>query len=119
MANTQNSISSLISQFLMLQKNSLEIINKLSEAATSTKPTVDLEQLNTDNTSTIASIPSWGYLLNRLNSLDNTVQTMAGLGSGVSNIRNADGSVSQIYKATPLMDPPAPSSVQVPASFST
>ena len=40
MSNTKNSFSSLIAQFLRLQKNSLEIINKLNDVATSSKDSV-------------------------------------------------------------------------------
>ena len=119
MANTKNSISSLIAQFLMLQKNSMEIINRLSDAATSTNDTVNIEQLNSDNTTSIISVPSWSYLLNRIKTLDNNIQSLAGLNSGTSTIRNADGSLAQIYQARPLMDPTAPTSVAVPSTFST
>lgn len=119
MANTKNSISSLITQFLMLQKNSMEIINRLSEAATTTKDTVNIEQLNSDNTTTTVSVPSWNYLLNRIKNLDNNVQALSGLGDGTSTIRNADGSLSQIYQVKPLMDPVAPTSIAVPSTFGT
>ena len=46
MASTQNSISSLVAQFLRLQKNSLEIINGLNEVATSTNENVQIEILD-------------------------------------------------------------------------
>jgi len=119
MAATKNSISSLIAQFLMLQKNSMEIINRLSDAATTTNDTVNIEQLNSDNTTSIISVPSWSYLLNRIKTLDNNVQSLAGLNNGTSNIRNADGSVSKIYQSKPLMDPIAPTALGVPSTFST
>lgn len=119
MANTKNSISSLLAQFLMLQKNSMEIINRLSDAATSTNDTVDIEQINSDNTTTIVSVPSWTYLLNRIKTLDSNIQNLAGLNDGTANIRNADGTVSKIYQAKPLMDPSAPASLSVPSSFNT
>ena len=45
MSGTQNSISSLVAQFLRLQKNSIEIINGLNEVATSTNDTVQIEML--------------------------------------------------------------------------
>jgi len=119
MANTTNSISSLIAQFLKLQQNSMEIINSLSNAATTTNDTVNIEQLNSDNTSSVISVPSWSYLLNRIKTLDTNVKTLAGLGNGISTIRNADGTVSQIYQAKPLIDPTAPTTLGVPSSFLT
>jgi len=49
MSNTKNSFSSLIAQFLRLQKNSLEIINKLNDVTTSSKDSVEIEFLMDDN----------------------------------------------------------------------
>ena len=49
MAGTQNSISSLVAQFLRLQRNSLEIINGLNEVAVSTNDTVTIEYLDENN----------------------------------------------------------------------
>ena len=46
MAGTQNTISSLVAQFLRLQRNSLEIINGLNEVAVSTNSTVSIEVLD-------------------------------------------------------------------------
>ena len=116
---TKNSISSLIAQFLMLQRNSMEIVNKLSDAASSTSPTINIDQLQSDNTVKTVSIPSFNYFINRMNNIDNNIQSLSGLSGGTSNIRNSDGSISQIYQATPLKDPSAPSSISVPSSFST
>ena len=119
MANTQNSISSLIAQFLRLQTNSLQIINSLADASTSTNSTVNIPQLNSDNSTSNVSVPSWGYMLNKITTLDNNIQTLAGLNNGTSNVRNPDGTVSQIILSKPLMDPPAPTSLAVPSNFST
>jgi hypothetical protein len=43
---TQNSISSLVAQFLRLQKNALEIINGLNQVATSTNDNVEIQLLD-------------------------------------------------------------------------
>ena len=48
MAGTKNSISSLLAQFLRLQRNSLEIINKLSTVTTSKEETVSVEFIDDD-----------------------------------------------------------------------
>jgi hypothetical protein len=66
MAGTKNSISSLLAQFLRLQKNSLEIINKLSNATTSKQDTVNVEFLDDNNVTSIIPIPSWGYIINEI-----------------------------------------------------
>ena len=117
MAGTKNSISSLLAQFIRLQQNSLEIINQLSNATTTKQDTVNVQFLKDDNTTSIVSIPSWGYILNEIKRMDLTIQTLSGLTDDSASIRNADGSVSVIYKSKPLVDPPAPSNLQVPSNF--
>ena len=54
---TQNSISSLVAQFLRLQKNALEIINGLNQVATSTNDTVEIQLLDEFGFPTTSSIP--------------------------------------------------------------
>lgn len=117
MAGTKNSISSLLAQFLRLQKNSLEIINKLSNATTSKQDTVNVEFLDDNNATSVISIPSWGYIINEIKRLDSNIKTLTGLDDGNANVRNADGTVSRIYQSKPLTDPIAPSTLQVPANF--
>jgi len=117
MAGTKNSISSLLAQFLRLQKNSLEIINKLSNATTSKQDTVNVEFLDDNNVTSIVSIPSWGYIINEIKRLDSNIKTLTGLDDGNANVRNADGTVSRIYQSKPLTDPIAPSTLQVPSNF--
>ena len=117
MSNTKNSFSSLIAQFLRLQKNSLEIINKLNDVATSSKDSVEIEFLLDDNTSENIQIPSYGFLKSEINRLDQNVLALSGLEDNTANIRKSDGTVAKIYQATVLKDPSSPSSLQVPATF--
>ncbi len=117
MAGTKNSISSLLAQFLRLQKNSLEIINKLSNATTSKEDIVSVEFIDENNNASTISIPSWGYIINEIKRLDSNIKRLSGLEDGDANVRNADGTVSRIYEAKPLIDPTAPANLQVPSNF--
>ena len=117
MSNTKNSFSSLIAQFLRLQKNSLEIINKLSDVTTSTKDSVEIEFLMDDNTSENIQIPSFGYLKTEINRLDQNIKALSGLEDNKANVRNPDGTVAKIYQSKTLKDPSSPSSLQVPSTF--
>ena len=56
---TQNSISSLVAQFLRLQKNALEIINGLNQVATSTNDNVEIQLLDEFGFPSTASIPAY------------------------------------------------------------
>ena len=117
MSNTKNSFSSLIAQFLRLQKNSLEIINKLNDVATSSKDSVQIEFLMDDNTSENIQIPSYGFLKSEINRIDKNVLALSGLEDTTANIRKSDGTVSKIYQANILKDPSSPGSLQVPGTF--
>lgn len=117
MSNTKNSFSSLIAQFLRLQKNSLEIINKLNDVATSSKDSVEIEFLMDDNTSENIQIPSYGFLKSEINRIDKNVLALSGLEDTTANIRKSDGTVSKIYQANILKDPTSPGSLQVPGTF--
>lgn len=117
MSNTKNSFSSLITQFLRLQKNSLEIINKLNDVATTPKDSVEIEMLMDDNTSQNMQIPSYGFLKSEINRLDQNIISLSGLETNTANIRKSDGTVSKIYQASVLKDPTSPTSLQVPSTF--
>ena len=117
MAGTNNSISSLIAQFLRLQSNSLEIINGLNEVATSTNETVTIQILDENGLPTTVNIPSYGYMNGEIQRLNNNVKSLAGLDENSATVRNSDGTYSQVYKAKTLKDPTSPSELQVPSSF--
>jgi len=119
MAYTQNSISSLVAQFLRLQKNALEIINGLNEVATSSNETVEIQLLDDLGFTKTSSIPAYGYLRSEIQRLDSNIQSLAGLGANFSTVRNPDGTYSQIYKASPLRDPSPLVGLPVPSTFST
>ena len=117
MSTTKNSFSSLIAQFLRLQKNSLEIINKLNEVATTQDDSVEIEFLMDNNTSENIQIPSYGFLKSEINRLDQNILALSGLEDNTANIRKSDGTVAKIYQASVLKDPSSPSSLAVPGTF--
>ena len=119
MSYTQNSISSLVAQFLRLQKNALEIINGLNEVATSTNETVQIQLLDELGFPSTASIPAYGYLRSQIQRLDSNIQALAGLGENFSSIRNPDGTYTPIFKAQPLRDPLPLRNLAVPSTFAT
>lgn len=117
MASTQNSISSLVAQFLRLQKNSIEIINGLNEVATSTSESVQIEVLDETGLPSFANLPGYGYLRAQIQRLDSNIQSLAGLGDNFATVRNPDGTYSQVYKSQPVKDPVPLANLQVPSTF--
>ncbi len=94
-----NSLSYFLEQALVLEKNSLETVSKVSDAVTSQKDTVTLTLTDpSDTTKTITySIPSFGYLKSEIERLDNTIKTISNLSSGTgSRVQLSDGSYRKI-----------------------
>ena len=73
MANSKinNSLSYFLEQAIILEKNSLETVSKLSDAVTSQKDTVTITLTDpNDSSKTITySIPSFGYLKSEIERL--------------------------------------------------
>ena len=63
---TKNSLSTLLSQFIRLNRNALEIFERINEAVTSTKETVNVDLFDDDSNLKRIQIPSFGYLKNEL-----------------------------------------------------
>lgn len=117
MAGTQNSISSLVAQFLRLQKNALEIINGLNQVAVSTNNTVSIEILDEQGLPQNANIPSYGYIRGEIQRLDDNIKALAGIGQTSATVRNPDGTYSQVFKVETLKDPPRLTNLTVPSTF--
>ena len=117
MPSTQNSISSLLAQFLRLEQNALEIVSKMSEVVSSANETVTFTLTAEDGTTTTYLVPSFGNMNNKIDRVDSTTQALAGLGDSSAVIRLPDGTTKKIFEASIIRDPEAISSLQVPAQF--
>lgn len=117
MAHTTNSISSLLEQFLRLEKNSLEIISKLSEIATSNADSIQFNLTQADGSVQSLQIPAFGFMNNKIDRVDSTVQSLAGLGDSSTIIRLPDGTTKKIFEASIIRDPAPIPNLQVPQEF--
>lgn len=98
-ARISNSLSYFLEQALILEKNSLETVSKVSDAVTSQKDTVTVTLTDpNDTTKTITySIPSFGYLKSEIERLDNSIKAMTNIDSGSgSRIQLSDGTYRKI-----------------------
>jgi hypothetical protein len=117
--NTNNSLSTLISQFLKLETNALETFNKLNEAITSNKQTVDVDLFDQSNNLVRIQIPSFGFLKNEINRLDTNLQNLAGTGDSDTNVRLADGTYRKVITSKLKTAGNTLTEVAVPTNFNT
>ena len=104
-----NSLSYFLEQALILERNSLETVSKVSDAVTSQKDTVTITLTDPNNPlKTITySIPSFGYLKSEIERLDNNIKTLSNLDSGTgSNIQLSDGSYRKIIASKVASEAP-------------
>lgn len=95
----KNSLSTFIEQALLMNNNSIETVNKISDAVTSSEDTVTLTLTDPkDTTNTVEySIPSFGYLKSEIDRLSNTINTMTNITDGAgSRVRLSDGTYRKI-----------------------
>ena len=98
-ARISNSLSYFLEQALIIEKNSLETVSKVSDAVTSQKDTVTITLTDPSDSSktTTYSIPSFGYLKSEIERLDNTLKTLTNIDSGTgSRVQLSDGTYRKI-----------------------
>lgn len=117
--NTNNSLSTLISQFLKLETNALEVFDKLNEAITSNKKTVDIDLFDQNNNLVRVQIPSFGYIKNEINRLDNNVKNLSGTGDSDTNVRLSDGTYRKVITSRLKTAANQITSVAVPTTFNS
>lgn len=66
MSNTKNSLSTLMSQFIRLNRNALEIFQRLNEAITSNRESVTVQLFDDNDVLKSIQVPSFGHLLKRI-----------------------------------------------------
>lgn len=117
--NTNNSLSTLISQFLKLETNALEVFDKLNEAITSSKKTVDIDLFDQNNNLVRVQVPSFGYLKNELNRIDTNVKNLAGTGDSDTNVRLSDGTYRKVITSKLKTPANTITNVAVPTTFNS
>lgn len=117
MAGTNNSISTLLAQFLRLENNALAILGKLNEATTTSADSVVIPQTNSQGGTDNYSVPSFGWYKAELHRLDNNIQALAGLGDASAFVKMPDGTVKKIFASDPTTDPDPIRTLVTPSTF--
>jgi hypothetical protein len=116
MAETNNSFSTILAEFVRLQNNALEIITKQSQAVTTDADVVQVTTTNADGSSSTYTIPSFSGIRGSINRIDNTLTTLMGFDSD-AYVRMPDGTFKRIYQTKTPVDPPRIGSLPVPSKF--
>lgn len=93
---SQNNLSDLLSKLLTLNKNSVESFSKVNEAVTSDSETVTINIENADGSTETFTIPSFGYLKNSIERLNNNLNAVANINGGGSTVRLSDGTYRKV-----------------------
>lgn len=115
-----NSLSTFLEQAMILEKNSLETISKVSDAVTSNETEINLELTDpTDASNNMTfKIPSFGYLKSEIERLNNTINTIANVnGNNGSSIRLSDGTYRRIIASSVPTEAPTITSVNNITTF--
>lgn len=79
MINQKNTFVSFSEQLAILNKNSIEIMNKLNDVVTNRNSVIDVTLLNTDGTVSSYQFPTIGQLMNELNIANRNIKKLSGL----------------------------------------
>jgi hypothetical protein len=119
MADTNNSLSTVLADFVRLQNNSLETLQQLQQATVSVSETVQILVKQDDGTTSTYSIPSFGYLKGSIDRIDSTIQKLTGFDGSDAFIRMPDGTFKRIYQAALIKNPAPIGNLTVPSKFIT
>lgn len=97
--NSKNNLSSLLAQLLLLNNNSIESFGKINEAVTSDADSVTVNIENPDGSVDTFTIPSFGWLKNSIERLNNNINAMSNITGYGSTVRLNDGTYRKIVTA--------------------
>ena len=115
--STNNSLTQFLEQLLRIQKNSMEIVGKLTEVTTSTADTVTIQQEDQYGTVQNYELPTIGALKNDISRIDNNFNSLIGQNGESVTVRLADGSFRKIIQANLFKEPKKIGTLLVPSVF--
>ena len=96
---SKNNLSDLLSKLLLLNNNSVESFSRINEAITSDEESVTLNIENADGTRDTFTVPSFGYLKNSIERLNNNINAVSNIKGAGSTVRLSDGTYRKVLAA--------------------
>jgi len=114
---TKNSLSTLLSQFIRLNRNAIEIFERINEAVTTNKETVNVDIFDDDNNLKRIQVPSFGFLKSEVSRLNSNIANLSGVGGSDASVRLADGSFRKVITSKLKTSAKDITNVQSPTRF--
>lgn len=115
--STNNSLTQFLQQLIRIQKNSMEIVGKLTEITQSTADTVFISLEDQFGVSKAYELPTIGALKNDISRIDNNFNMLIGQDGEAVTVRLADGSFRKIIQSSLFKEPSKIGTLLVPSSF--
>jgi hypothetical protein len=117
--NVKNSLSDLVQQFLQMNQNAIETFERINEAITTDKQTVEIDLLKENNAVNTVSIPSFGFIKRELERLDSNFKALSSMDQGSASLRLADGSYRKLVKGKIKTAAQPITNLNLPTQFET
>jgi len=115
--STNNSLTQFLAQLVKAQKNSMEIIGKLSLVTSSGAESISIDIENQDGTTTKYNVPGIGYIKNEISRIDSNFNSLVGQDGKDVTVRMPDGSFKKIIQTTLFKEPKEIGTLLVPSTF--
>ena len=92
-----NSLQGLLGQLFRSNKNSIEILEKLSLLYQTTSDAVTINYIDDENVERNIIIPSYTFLISEIKRLNNNFENVSGVGIKKAGIKLSDGSYRTIF----------------------
>jgi len=115
--STNNSLTQFLSQLMRIQKNSLEIVAKLSQVTNSTAESITIELESQDGAKQKYNVPGIGFIKSEIGRIDKNFTSLIGQDGKDVSVRMPDGSFKKIVQTTLFKEPKEIGTVAVPSTF--
>ena len=115
--STNNSLTQFLAQLVRAQKNSMEIIGKLSLVTGSSAESISINIENPDGTTKKYDVPGIGYIKNEISRIDTNFNSLVGQDGKDVTVRMPDGSFKKIIQSSLFKEPKEIGALLVPSTF--
>lgn len=114
---TNNSMTQFLQQLLRIQRNSMEIVGKLTEITKSDAETVFIDLEDQYGTTQKYELPTIGALKNEISRIDNNFNMLIGQNGETVTVRLADGTFRKVMQTSLFKEPERIGTLLVPSTF--